>query len=104
MEQFYTDVCDYEIVLPIKVSSIEERHINELRPYLKDSPGFSAASLTYKGNYQGLIFPYLQIMKWISKNNYQLNGNIRDTFLVSPIDTGSRDYCLTKILAPVEEL
>lgn len=104
MEQFYTEICDYEIVLPIKASSIEDKYYDRIAPYLKECFGFNAATLIYKGNYQGLIFPYLQIMKWINRNNYQLNDYIRDVFLVSPIDTSSRDFCLTKILAPVKKV
>lgn len=97
LEQFYSNVCDYEVCIPImNMNPSDSSH------YRHDK-SFQAVTSYHVGSYNGLIHPYMMAMQWIRKNGYLVNGPMRDAFLVSPIDTQNSDEYITKIIIPVRK-
>lgn len=95
LEQFFTDICDYELYLPI-MESIEGKFIKQIKSY-------TALTTIYVGRYQELINPYLEMMRWIKRNKFEINGDISEAFLISPMDTGNENDYITKIIIPIKK-
>ncbi len=95
LEQFYGSVCDYETCMPVK--SIPTDHMQ----YYRHEEAYLAATTYHIGAYDSLIQSYMTLMRWISENKYKVCGDIRDAFIISPIDTNNTDEYVTKIIAPI---
>lgn len=95
LEHFYTNVCDYEVCIPVK--TMREDHMQ----YYRREEAFQAVTTYHVGSYEGLLRPYMMIMRWIAEHHYRICGPMRDTFEVSPIDTTNPDEYVTKIIVPV---
>lgn len=96
LEQFFADTCDYELYLPI-MESIEGKHIKQIKSY-------TALTTVYVGRYQELVNPYLEMMRWIKRNKFKINGDISEIFLISPMDTGNENDYITKIIIPIKKM
>ena len=64
-------------------------------------PGYdAAASLMYKGPFEGISEPYNALGKWIESNGYHISGEIREVYMSDPAKTKPDDY-VTRIPMPV---
>lgn len=95
LENFYTKVCDYEVCIPVKATN--PRHSQ----YYRHIDAFQAITAYHVGSYDGLLKPYMMLMRWIEENGYRVSGPARDSFIISPIDTSNPDEYVTKIIIPV---
>ena len=95
LENFYTRVCDYEVCLPVK--AVNPKHMQ----YYRHEDGFTAVTAYHVGGYDGLLSPYMQLLRWVEENGYQVCGPTRDSFIISPIDTSNPAEYVTKIIIPV---
>lgn len=62
-----------------------------------------AASVTYKGSYEGMGEAYNDIMFWIASHNYKIEGLCRELYLVSPGDTNDPEKYVSEIQIPIVE-
>lgn len=95
LENFYTKTCDYEVCIPVK--AVNPRHMQ----YYRHEESFTAVTSYHVGSYDGLLQPYMQMMRWIEEKGYQVCGPARDSFIISPIDTSNPAEYVTKIIIPV---
>lgn len=93
LEQFFSNVCDYEISVPF-IGESDNR-------FCKKSGGYQALTCIYVGRYQNIIHAHIEMLRWIKENRYYVSGNISETFLITPIDTGNADAFVTKIIIPI---
>lgn len=94
LEQFFSDTCDYEISAPIIGNSDAS--------ICKQSGGYTALTSVYVGGYEDIIKAHIKMLRWIKENHYHVSGDISETFLITPIDTGSEGNYVTKITIPIE--
>ncbi len=95
LENFYTRVCDYEVCIPVK--AINPNHMQ----FYRHEETFHAVTAYHVGGYDGLLQPYMMLLRWIEENGYRVCGPARDSFIISPIDTSNPDEYVTKIIIPV---
>ena len=63
-----------------------------------------AATLTFKGKYTLLPEANEEIVRWITDNQYQLNGNHFNIYNISPKTEKSADEMITEVCFPVKRL
>jgi len=96
LENFYTKTCDYEVCIPVR--AVNPKHMQ----YYRHEEAFTAVTTYHVGSYDGLLQPYMQLMRWIEENGWQVCGPARDSFIISPIDTSNPAEYVTKIIIPVK--
>ncbi|MBQ9330330.1 MAG: MerR family transcriptional regulator [Oscillibacter sp.] len=93
LEQFFSNVCDYEISAPV---------VGELDPACcKKTGNYQALTCIYAGSYQNIINAHIQMLRWTKKHHCRVCGDISETFLITPIDTGNIESYVTKIIMPI---
>lgn len=94
LEQFFSNVCDYEISVPF-VGKADRRFCKEVESYL-------ALTSIYVGRYQNIIHAHIEMLRWVKEHHYEISGDISETFLITPIDTGNAEAYVTKVIVPVQ--
>jgi effector-binding domain-containing protein len=100
----YNDSDYKEENADIEVSAIVNRIVPGTdRVKVYEQPGVEkAASLTYKGSYEGMGEAYNTVMSWVANNNYRISGVCREIYLVSPADTQDPNEYVSEIQVPIE--
>ena len=95
LENFYTKTCDYEVCIPVK--AVNPKHMQ----YYRHEEAVTAVTSYHVGGYDGLLNPYMLMMRWIEEHGYEVCGPTKDSFIISPLDTTNPDEFVTKIIIPV---
>ncbi len=88
---------DIEAVIPInkKIAGSDKVKIYEL-------PGLEkAASLVYKGAYDGIHEAYMALMAWIENNGYQITGPYRELYFTDPTRVKDPSENVTELQFPI---
>jgi DNA-binding transcriptional MerR regulator len=94
--EFKDSDVDVEVAFPLWKSV---NTTGEFKSY--ELPGCdAAASLMYKGPFEGMSEPYNALGKWIESNGYHISGETREVYMSDPAKTKPEDY-VTEILMPV---
>ena len=91
-----TGNADIEVVAPIK-NRIEEN--NEMHCYTL--PGGKMAKAIHKGPNETCEATYNELFEWIKKNNKNIIGPIRESYLNDPREVGPEET-LTEIYVPID--
>jgi DNA-binding transcriptional MerR regulator len=94
--QFFFEQGDLEIILPIVNGDLT-------KPYVKTSGGFLFASKLFVGRYADLLPTYVELVKTIEENNYQIIGPAIEQYLVEFSYGVSEDDCVTRVGFPVQK-
>jgi DNA-binding transcriptional MerR regulator/effector-binding domain-containing protein len=95
--QFLFEDGDLEIILPVLDADLS-------KPNIKEVGGFTVASCYHVGHYSEMLPEYVDLIKWIEKNNYVITGNPMEEYLVEFTHGASSDKYVTRISFPVETL
>ncbi len=90
---------DIEAIVPIKknISGSDRVKVYEL-------PGVEeAASIVYKGSYEGISEAYNALMGWIESNGYQITGPDRELYFTDPRKVKDPAENVTEIQFPVKK-
>lgn len=63
--------------------------------------GFTAATIIHIGDYANIMYTHIDIIQYLNKNGYKINGSISEEFIISPFDVNNPDEHVTKIIVPV---
>lgn len=96
LEQFFSNVCDYEISVPF-VGRSDDSFCKQIESYL-------ALTSIYVGQYQNIIHAHIEMLRWTKEHHYEISGDISETFLITPIDTGNAETFVTKVIVPVRSI
>jgi effector-binding domain-containing protein len=91
---------DIEAIVPInkKISGSERVKIYEL-------PGLEkAASIVYKGAYDGIHEAYVALMTWIENNGYQIDGPYRELYFTDPSKVKDPSENVTELQLPIKKI
>lgn len=66
--------------------------------------GFKAATTIHIGDYSNIIYTHVEMIQYLNKNGYNVNGNISEEFIISPFDVSNSDEHVTKIIVPIEKI
>lgn len=91
--QFLDKDCDLEVSLPVN------KLLNE--PPFKNTPDFLAVTALHVGSHSTIINTHINAIKWVNQNNYTINGNISEEYLIAPIDVKNENEYLTKVIIPI---
>ena len=95
LEQFLYKDLDIEFAMYLK-SPIDF-------PNCKKFGGFTAATTIHIGDYSNLINKHIEMIQYLNKSGYKINGNISEEFIISPFDVNNPDEHVTKIIIPIEK-
>ena len=86
-----------EAIIPIanEIAGNEQVWIYQL-PKVKN-----VASIVHKGSFATIVPAYETLTKWMEKNNYEINGSLREIYIVN--DQGGENS-VTEIQYPVEQV
>ena len=66
--------------------------------------GFTAATTIHVGDYSNIINTHIEMIQYLNKNGYHINGNISEEFIISPFDVNNPDEHVTKVIIPIEKI
>ena len=66
--------------------------------------GFLAATAVHTGSYDTMVNTHMMLLRWINQNGYEVNGNVSEEFLVSPIDILEQKNQIIKVIMPVRKV
>jgi len=93
--QFFSKDCDVEFAIQVDTERMQGENIRRFG-------GFTAATAIYCGNYANIFKAYISLKRWIDAHDYEVDGNVTEQFLISPIDTRNEKEHVTKIIVPVK--
>lgn len=96
LEQFFNPNTLIEVLLPIEETDTSR---NDTRIF----GGFLAAVTQHIGPYSTIINTHTELLRWITENDYVLDGPICEECLVSPFDLDLQSDYITKIIAPIRK-
>ncbi len=71
--------------------------------YKKVNAVKTAACIFHKGAYENLGRSYAELFKWLEENDYEVDGNLRESFIDGCWNKESPDQWLTEIQAPIRK-
>lgn len=66
--------------------------------------GFTAATTIHIGDYANIMHTHIDMIQYLNKNGYKINGSISEEFIISPFDVNNPSEHVTKIIIPVEKI
>lgn len=66
--------------------------------------GFTAATTIHIGDYANIIHTHIKMIQYLNKNNYKINGNISEEFIISPFDVNNSNEHVTKVIMPITKI
>lgn len=73
-------------------------------PQVQEFGGFLAATAVHTGSYDTMVNTHMMLLRWINQNGYEVNGNVSEEFLVSPIDILEQKNQIIKVIMPVRKV
>lgn len=70
---------------------------------IQEFGGFLAATAMHIGSYDTMINTHLALLRWIDQNGYEVNGDVSEEFLVSPIDILDQKNQVIRVIMPVQK-
>lgn len=70
-------------------------------PNCKKFGGFTAATSIHVGDYANIIQTHIDMIQFLNKNGYKIDGDICEEFIISPFDVNNPDNHVTKVIIPV---
>ncbi|WP_406656117.1 GyrI-like domain-containing protein [Methanolobus sp. ZRKC2] len=87
---------DLEIGFPVAIPLKGSDDINS-----SEIPAGKYVSTTYKGPYQGMEKPYMEMAQWVEEHGYKAKGISYEYYFNSPMEVPESEL-LTRIVFPVE--
>jgi DNA-binding transcriptional MerR regulator/effector-binding domain-containing protein len=91
--QFFFDEGDLEVLQPIESAPDGE--------YTKIFGGFTVASHIHVGHYSDMLTDYIALIKWIESNNYVVDGDPIEEYLVEYTHGVAPSGYVTRISLPI---
>lgn len=91
------DVIDVEVQ-----KSVDKIYTSKGNIQFKEIPSSLVAVVAYQGGYEHLEHINQEIATWITKNDYELNGEIMNVYHISPKNTQNNNEFLTEVCFPIE--
>lgn len=95
LEQFTMRDCDLELGVQVE----ELPGCRQIREF----GGFTAATAIHIGDYSAMINTYVAILQWISRNGYEVIGDISEECIIAPVEIGNPKDNITKVIMPVRK-
>lgn len=96
LDQFLYKDLDIEFAMYLE-SPIESKNC-------KKFGGFTAATTIHIGDYSNIMHTHIDMIQYLNKNGYKINGSISEEFIISPFDVNNPSEHVTKIIIPVEKI
>ena len=73
-------------------------------PNIQEFGGFLAATALHIGTYETMVNTHMSLLRWINRNGYEVNGEVSESFLVSPIDIMRPEDQIIKVIMPIRKI
>lgn len=94
--QFVMHDCKIQIGITVKNDPACEQ--------IREFGGFTAATAIHMGSYDTMVNTHMMMLRWINQNGYEVNGNVSEEFMISPIDILEQKNQIIKVIMPVEKI
>ena len=91
-------MCDCKIQIGIEVEN--DPKCKELQEF----GGFLAATAMHLGSYNTMVNTHMALLQWINQNGYEVNGEVSEEFLVSPIDILDQKNQVIRVIMPIRKV
>lgn len=71
---------------------------------IQEFGGFTAATAIHMGSYDTMVNTHMMMLRWINQNGYEVNGNVSEEFMMSPIDIMEQKNQIIKVIMPVHRI
>ncbi len=102
LEQFLMKDCDVEF--GVLFGDEIELPTDALQAQTRDWGGMQAATTFHIGKYSEIMKSHVQLLRWINKNGYELDGPVSEKFIISPLDVNNESDHVTKIIMPIKKI
>jgi DNA-binding transcriptional MerR regulator len=93
--QFFFEDGDLEILLPVSGADVPGEHLREFG-------GFLTARTTFVGFYNNLLPVYVELIKWIEANNFEIVGDPIEEYIIDFTHGVSKEEYVTRVNFPVQ--
>ena len=73
-------------------------------PDIQEFGGFLAATALHIGTHETMVNTHMSLLRWINRNGYEVNGEVSESFLVSPIDIMRPEDQIIKVIMPIRKI
>ena len=95
--QILENDCDVEFGVHVSEDDAQKEGVRSFG-------GFTAAVLNYTGDYSSIYMAYIELNRWIKKNDLYITGPSTERFVISPIDLTNKEDQVTQIIIPVSDV
>ncbi len=71
---------------------------------IREFGGFTAATAIHMGTHENMVNTHILLSEWINRSGYEINGNVSEEFLISPLYTLKPENQVIKVIIPVKNL
>ncbi|MDH6367421.1 MULTISPECIES: MerR family transcriptional regulator [unclassified Breznakia] len=94
---------DTSELIDVEVQKVIETNVKSIDNVIcKEIPATKVAVVAYQGDYEQLETIYEEMAKWLSENEYELNGEIMNVYHISPKITNNQNEFLTEVCFPIK--
>ncbi len=101
MDQFYKPSCELEVMIPVETDWIAGDKAKDDEFTFTEIPETTVAVIYHYGEYDTIIRPHLEMMRWLELNHYEVSSPTIEEYLISPFDIRTDTKYLTKIIYPI---
>jgi DNA-binding transcriptional MerR regulator/effector-binding domain-containing protein len=70
---------------------------------IQEFGGFTAATTIHMGTYHNMVNTHMLLIHWINQQGYEVNGEVSELFLVSPLYSLKPENQIIKVIMPVKK-
>jgi DNA-binding transcriptional MerR regulator/effector-binding domain-containing protein len=71
---------------------------------IQEFGGFTAATAIHMGTYSTMVYTHMLLIEWINQHGYEVNGEVSEQFVISPIYSLKPENQIVKVIMPVKKL
>lgn len=101
LNQFFSEKGDLEVFLPISDDDLKNGDFK--KEYIKKFGGFLVGSMIFVGKYYDLFQTYVELVKQIKENDYEIVGPAIEEYLIEYSYGIEDDECITKVSFPIKK-